>query len=419
MTNTIPDVSINIEIQPRAPIIVGVDTHADTHHVALINEYGKRLSDKKFVATEDGYRDIVSYITAAGLATAIGVEGAGSYGAGLARHLTTAGFTVVEVNRPNRAERRLHGKSDPLDAYQAAQSTLAHRGTSTPKSRDGYVEALRVLRTARNSAVKAHSVTQVQIRSVLVTAPSALREKYRGHAFSAHIAAMAATRPSGPAADPVTATALTLRRLARRHEFLSEEIAACNAELAAIIQAFAPQLTQISGVGTAIASQLLITVGDNPERITNEAQFAALVGVAPIPASSGKTTRHRLSRGGDRAANSAIYHVALVRMATNQRTKDYVAKRTLEGKSKRDILRCLKRYIARELYHALLNPQPLLQTDDLALRRIAHGITQRDAAQQLGVWNSAIFRIEKGRSSNREIIHKYRQWLDKQPRNET
>ena len=415
MTNTIPDVTADVELHPPQAIIVGVDTHADTHHVALINEYGKRLADKKFVATIAGYRDIVTYITAAGHVTAVGVEGTGSYGAGLTRHLTAAGFTVIEVNRPNRAERRLHGKSDPLDAYQAAQSTLAHHGTSIPKSRDGYVEALRVLRTARNSAVKAHSITQTQIRSILVTAPNELREKYRGHALAQHIIAMAGTRPAGPTADPVTATALTLRRLARRYQFLGEEISACDAELAAIIQMFAPQLTQISGVGTVIASQLLITVGDNPERITSEAQFAALVGVAPIPASSGKTTRHRLSRGGDRAANSAIYHVALVRMATNQRTKTYVVKRTLEGKSKRDVLRCLKRYIARELYHALLHPQSLLQTDDIARRRIAHGFTQRDVAQHLGVWNSAIFRIEKGRSTNRELIQKYRHWLDEIP----
>ena len=266
-------------------VTVGVDNHADTHHVALINENGKHLGDAKFLATGTGYRAIVGYITGHGPVSTVGVEGTGSYGAELTRHLVKEGFRVEEVNRPNRQERRLRGKSDPLDAYQAAHAVLAGRGISTPKSRNGYVEALRVLRTARKSAIKARTAVLTQISSVLVTSPEELRAKYRGQATAARLKALAGSRPAGNAADPAIATAITLRRLAKRHGYLTNEIQDCDVELAQIINDHAPALTQITGIGTATASQLLVTIGDNPERLASEAQFAALTGVAPIPAS--------------------------------------------------------------------------------------------------------------------------------------
>jgi transposase len=319
-------------------VIAGVDTHADTHHVALISQHGTHLADEKFVATGSGYRAIIGYITQFGPVIAVGIEGTGSYGAGLARVLAIEGFEIVEVNRTNRQSRRLRGKSDPLDAYQAAEAVLAGRGTSTPKTRDGYVEALRVLRTARTSAIKARTAVLTQISGILVSAPEAIRAKYRGQTTPARLKAMAALRPDSDTADPAVATAITLKRLARRHQHLTTEIEDCDTDLARIISENAPALTHVTGVGTAVASQLLVTIGDNPERLGSEAQFAALAGVAPIPASSGKTTRHRLSRGGDRAANSAIHHIVLARMSTDQRTKDYVAKRTKDGKTKREIM---------------------------------------------------------------------------------
>ena len=344
--------------------------------------------------------------------TAVGVEGTGSYGAGLARALTAGGFEVVEVNRPNRAERRIRGKSDPLDAYQAAQSVLAERGTSTPKTRDGYAEAVRVLRTARSSAIKARTALLTQISGILVAAPEEIRAKYRGQTSTARVTMMAATRPTGDSADPIVATAITLKRLGKRYQHLTSEIEDCDADLARIIGDNAPALLTINGIGTAVASQLLVTMGDNPERLTSEAQFAALAGVAPIPASSGKTTRHRLSRGGDRAANSAIHHIALVRMSNDPRTRDYVTKRTADGKTKREILRCLKRYIAREIYRTMRNPRHMPATNDLRPQRLALHATQATAAQNLGVWPTAISRIEKGTSRDRQLIERYRTWLN-------
>ncbi|MBT2586509.1 IS110 family transposase [Arthrobacter sp. ISL-95] len=394
-------------------VIAGVDTHADTHHVALISQHGTHLADEKFVATGSGYRAIIGYITQFGPVIAVGIEGTGSYGAGLARVLAIEGFEVVEVNRTNRQSRRLRGKSDPLDAYQAAESVLAGRGTSTPKARDGYVEALRVLRTARTSAIKDRTAVLTQISGILVAAPEAIRAKYRAQTTPARLKAMAALRPDSDTADPAVATAITLKRLARRHQHLTTETEDCDTDLARIISENAPALTHVTGVGTAV-SQLLVTIGDNPERLGSEAQFAALAGVAPIPASSGKTTRHRLSRGGDRAANAAIHHIVLARMCTDQRTKDYVAKRTKDGKSKREIMRCLKRYVAREIYRVLQNPRPAPATNDLRPRRLALHITQAAAAQHFSVWPTAISRIERGTSREHDLASRYRVWLDEQ-----
>ena len=321
---------------------------------------------------------------------------------------------VKEVNRPNRADRRLRGKSDPLDAYQAAKSVLAERGTSTPKARDGYVEALRVLRTARTSAMKARTALLNQISSVLTAAMDEVRAKYRGMTSEARARAMAASRPSGDPSDPVVATLMTLKRMGARHRFLSEEIADTDAELACIFSTHAPEILEINGVGVVVASQLLVTFGDNPERMTNEASFAALAGVAPVPASSGKTTRHRLSRGGDRQANNALHRVVLSRMKWEPRTREYVAKRTEEGMSKKEVIRCLKRYVAREIYRAMKNPRPTPLTNDLRPLRLTLGLTQVAAATALGVWPTAISRIECGKSRDRDTATQYRDWLENQ-----
>jgi transposase len=393
-------------------VIAGIDTHADTHHVAVIAETGARLADREFLAVGSGYDKIVAFITGFGQVSAAGVEGTGSYGAELARVLSAAGIQVLEIMRPNRQGRRLKGKSDPIDAYQAAESALARRGTATPKARDGAVESLRVLRAERSTAMRARVAVMNQVQSILVSAPESLRARYRGLGSTAMMAALAKTRPAGSMADPSNATAIVLKRLAVRYRQLHQELGLIDAELDAIITIHAPLLRDLHAVGTDVASQLLVTVGDNPERINTEAQFAALVGVAPIPASSGKTTRHRLSRGGDRQANKAIHHVALVRMMSDARTKTYVDRRRAEGKNIKEIMRCLKRYIAREIYGQLLHPQPAPAAGELRALRKAQNITLQAAADNLHVWPATLSRLERGLSRDDVLYQSYACWLN-------
>lgn len=395
-------------------IIVGIDTHSDTHHVAIINEHGKPLADQEFLTTGSGYRKIVNFITDHGVVLAVGVEGTGSYGADLTRVLRSFGMNVLEVNRPNRAARRLNGKSDPLDAYQAAKSVLEGRTTSIPKAKDGPVECLRILRAGRSSAMKARTAAINQIKSILVSAPDRLRAKYRGLSSKAMLLTLQRSRPTGHIADPEYVSLVTLKALATRCQALTAEIDATDAALQEILDTYAPLLCDLPGVGTEVASQLLVTVGDNPGRLANEAQFASLVGVAPVPASSGKTTRHRLSRGGDRHANHALHSVVLVRMASCQRTRDYVAKRSAEGKSKSEIMRCLKRYAARELYRQITNPKPAPSVADLRPTRLQLGLTLNAAAHSIGQWPSILSRLERGVIRNDILAATYRDWLQAQ-----
>lgn len=258
------------------------------------------------------------------------------------------------------------GKSDPVDAYAAATAVLSGRAAGTPKTRDGIVEAIRSLRVVRRSAIKARTQTINQIRTLIVTSPSKVRERLRGLTTGQLIRHLARSRPGTDLSDPGRAVSTALRRLARRYQYLTEEIADADAELKPLVAQAAPPLLALPGIGTETAAQLLITAGDNPDRLTSEASFAHLCAAAPIPASSGRTNRHRLNRGGDRQANNALHTIALVRMRHDTRTQDYVARRTTEGMTKKDILRCLKRFIAREVYKHLTppptTPQPLPQT---------------------------------------------------------
>lgn len=392
-------------------VIAGIDTHADTHHVAITTEYGRPVADKEFLAVGSGYRKIFDFITGFGTVIGVGIEGTGSYGAELARVLGKNGLTIHEVNRPNRQARRLKGKSDPLDAHQAAEAVIAERGVSTPKSRDGAVESLRVLRAERRSAMRARVAVINQVKGLLVSATEALRAKYRAMANPALIAALESSRPLGDATDPETATARTLKRLAARCRRLDEEIAVIDAELDQVLTAHAPMLRDLHGVGTDVASQLLVTVGDNPERVSNQAKFAALTGVAPIPASSGKTNRHRLSRGGDRAANSAIHHVVLVRMASDTRTKAYVDRRREEGKSTKEIIRCLKRYVAREIYAQIFDPKPAPDGGALRVGRKKQKISLEIAGNALGVGMNTLSRLERGLTRDDDLYDHYKTWL--------
>ncbi|HEX6681164.1 MAG TPA: IS110 family transposase [Candidatus Limnocylindrales bacterium] len=294
-------------------VIGGVDTHGQTHHAAVIDDVGRQLDDREFPASPAGYRALAEWLGAHGTLTGIGVEGTGSYGAGLARHLRTIGLTVVEVDRSDRKSRRAHGKSDPLDAYAAARAVLSGTATGMPKLRDGRVESIRALRVARSSAVKARSQASNQIKTLIITGPAELRERLRHLPTTKIITVCARLRPGHHLDDPDQATKTALRRLARRHQQLSDEITEADQEIAQLVAETTPELLSLRGVGPEVAGQLLTTAGDNPDRITSEAAFAHLCGEAPVPA----------------------------------------RRRTQEGLSKPEIIRCLKRYVAREIYHVL------------------------------------------------------------------
>jgi transposase len=338
-------------------IFGGADTHRDTIHLAIVDTLGRALADTEVPTTPTGYARAVRFLHAHGHPTAVGVEGTGSYGAGLTQHLTSAGITVIEVDRPDRATRRRHGKSDPIDAYAAAQATAAGRATTIPKTRTGAVESIRVLRIARAGAVKARTQTINQLKAILITAPTPLREHLAPHhTTTALIAACTRLRlhhTTTDLTDPTTATKTALRTLARRYHTLTTEITDLDTMLNPLIAATAPNLLAIPGVGPDVAGQLLVTAGDNPHRLHSEAAFAHLCGAAPIPASSGRTDRHRLNRAGDRQANRALYAVVLTRLRIDPNTKAYRDRRTKDGLSTKEIIRCLKRYVARELYQVL------------------------------------------------------------------
>ena len=341
----------------QAVVTVGVDTHSDTHHAAVIDSVGRPLADDGFPTTPAGYRQLLAWAQSHGEVAGFGVEGTGAYGAGLARHLRAAGQVVIEVDRPDRKTRRQRGKSDPIDAYAAAAAVLSGAATGTPKTRDGRVEAIRTLRVARRSAIKGRTQAINQLKALVLTGPAELRQALTGLTTRQLLTTCRRLRADTRlthVADPVTAaTKLTLRRLARRITALGEEIDDIDTELRPLVAATAPALMAVYGVGTEVAAQLLITAGDNPDRLRSEAAFAQLCGTAPLPASSGRTTRHRLNRGGDRHANYALHIIALVRLSSHQPTQDYAARRRAQGLGNLEIIRCLKRYIAREIHHVL------------------------------------------------------------------
>lgn len=390
-------------------IIGGIDTHADTIHVAAIDPWGRELGDKEFPTTPVGYRQALQFLGGHGEVTGIGIEGTSSYGMGITRAARDAGLEVFEVIRPERAVRRREGKSDPLDAYQAARAVLTGRATAAVKTAD--ITALRALHNARRSAVKARAAAQVQIGQQLVTSPVLIREKYR-HLTSGRLTqALAACRP-GVHADVEERLVLTaLKSLAQRHQVLTEEITKLDRELTSLIEQTAPHLLHLHGVGNYTAAQLLITVGGNPDRLRREASFAALCGTAPVPASSGKTTRHRLSRGGDRRANNALHTIALARMRNHPPTKAFVQRQRDRGRSTPEILRILKRAIAREMFKQLTRPHDDLGIHDLRPARQAKNITLDAAARALGLAPITISRTERGLHITPEIVNRYRQWL--------
>ena len=338
---------------PVRLVVVGVDTHRDTHHAAVVDGVGRVLGSRQFTADGAGYAQLLAWAQSFGQIERCGVEGTGTYGAGLTRFLLAGGVEVVEVNRPDRSARRRVGKSDPVDAEAAARAALSGRAAGAPKDRTGVVEAIRVLRVARRSAVAQQRQVGNQLRGLVVTAPEELAVRLRGMTMFQLATTAAAFRPAGDLGDPTTATKTAMRRLARRWFALKAEAAEANADLTVLVGRIAPRLLAVNGVGVDAAGQLLVTAGQNAARITSEAAFARLIGVAPQPASSGRTDKHRLSRSGDRQAHAALHRVVLSRMRHDPVTQAYVARRVAQGLRKRDVIRCLQRYVARDLYRRL------------------------------------------------------------------
>src|SRR5271169_2938931 len=330
----------------------GVDTHADMHVAAALDPLGGLLGVREFPATAAGYADLLSWLSGFGPVALAGVEGTGSYGAGLARYLAAAGIRVVEVARADRQDRHRQGKSDPLDAVSAARAALSGRAAGEPKGRDGAVEAIRALMVAKRSARAERTQAINQARALIVTGPDELRTRFTGHGTAALAAAIAALRPRpGDAAQ--YAVRVALRELGRRVEFLDAQLERLDDLIVPLVTARAPGLLSLYGVGPDTAAMLLVAAGDHPQRLRSEAAWAHLCGVAPVPASSGKVRRHRLNRGGNREANHALWRIVITRMSAHPATRAYIERRTKEGLSKKEIIRCLKRYVAREVYHHL------------------------------------------------------------------
>jgi transposase len=401
--------SIMTATDPQAlDVIGGIDTHAETVHVAALDTLGRELGDKEFPTTPAGYRRALEFLAKFGELQCIGIEGTSSYGAGITNAARAADYKVREVIRPQRTVRRMQGKSDPIDAYQAARAVLSGQARTMPKTDD--VDAIRALLTARRSAAKARTAAMNQIHDMLITAPVAVREKYRSLSTKGLIDALTACRPAtqnGVARAVLSA----LKMLAQRHQFLTAQARELEDQMRELIAATNLALLSAKGVGPVTAAQLLITAGGHPERLASETSFAALCGTAPVPASSGKTIRYRLSRGGDRQANSALHTIATVRWSSDARTKAFVAAQRAKGRSNPEIHRVLKRAIAREIYKLLCDPNQVAAIEDLRRIRREKNLPLRKVVEALGTCQIHVSRIERGLTHDREFTERYRTWL--------
>lgn len=399
----------------RHRVYGGVDTHLDVHVAAVVDETGGVRGTRSFPTTPLGLRRLQRWLAGNGQVVKVGVEGTGSYGAGLARVLHEAGHEVVEVNRPDRQARRSRGKSDTVDAVAAALAALSGRASAMPKSRDGVVESIRVIRVAARATRRAMTRIEGQVTHLIVTAPEQLHVRLTGMSTIRRMNAAAALRPGPDPADVATATRISLRTLARQWLALHTDHAELRAQLARLTAQANPALLELTGVGPDTAAALLIAAGDNPDRLRSSAAFAALCGASPVDASSGKTQGRRLNRGGDRQANSALHRIVIVRMSHHDpRTMDFIARRTAAGRSKRDSIRCLKRYLAREVYQKLQHPEPVTHQQALRPQRLALGLPMRAAAEHLHRPINAIARLENGTVHDPDLAQRYHHWLTTQ-----
>jgi len=330
-------------------LVVGVDTHKDRHSAALVDELGGVRSAIDVGANRAGYQGLLRWAKCESSTRIWVVEGTGSYGAGLAAFLSAEGEVVFEGDRPQRRKRGAAGKSDQLDAIKVAREALARPHHAVPRQR-GQREAMRVLLSTRQGAVNAYKQGLNQLYALVVSAPEPTRERLIQLKGERLIKACTRVRSSGELESRVTAA--TLRQIARRLNLLRAEADDYERQLTGLIHSIAPELLAEPGVGPITAAQLLIS-WSHAGRIRNEGAFAAMAGVAPVPASSGRVVRHRLNHLGDRQLNRALHVVALCRSSFHRPTRDYIARRTAEGKSAREIRRCIKRYLARRFFHLL------------------------------------------------------------------
>jgi transposase len=341
-------------------VVIGVDTHKFTHTAAAVTATGAVLECVTVAADPAGYAQLVGFAARHGCAS-WAIEGTGSFGAGLSRVAAAAGYQVFEVDRPQRPARRGGAKSDDIDAVRAARQLLAGVGVSTPRRR-GEREAIRVLLSTRAQAVEFRTATIASLHALIISAPQAIRDRLSPLASSELLRACAALRRSARHDCEHAATITALRAAARRALNFETEARQLGQQLTALVKQVAPQLLAETGVGPIVAAQLVVS-WSHPGRVHSEAGFARLAGVAPIPASSGTVTRHRLCRSGDRQLNRALHTIVLIRIRQDPTTQAYVARRQAEGKTIREIRRCLKRYLARHLYRQLEHtPPPLDKT---------------------------------------------------------
>jgi transposase len=371
-------------IVPIGDITGGVDTHLHSHVAAAKDSLGRTLATRKFPATPTGYTALLTWLTGFGPLALVGIEGTGSYGTGLTTHLTDHHIPVVEIHRPNRQKRRLHGKSDPQDAINAAAAAQSGQDTATPKTRTGPIESIRVLRITRGHLVTARTAAINTLHALVVTAPQHLRESLHGLATTTlirHCATLPApvlptprpgSKTRAQAADALahslldsdTAVRAALAELAHTIGYQDARIADLDTVLDTLVRQVAPATIALHGLGPQTVGQLLTTAGEHPDRLHSEAAFATLTGTAPRDASSGKHEHHRLSRAGDRQANAALYRVIITRLASHEPTRAYLAERLRPGTrmTKKHLIRCLKRYLVREIYPRLMADLTALNT---------------------------------------------------------
>ena len=398
------------EGERRGRVVAGVDTHSATHWLCVLGEHGGVRLSMGFPADAGGYDLLAAAIGDPAGCLAVGVEGTASYGAGLTRRLRELGFTVYEVLRPKRERRRRgEAKNDAEDAERAARDVMAGRGLSVPKSQDGWVERVRFLMRARDCLVKSCTQLANTARGLLVTAPEPLRREYAGMPAGRLMPALA-----GLEGEPALAA------MGRAWVASRAEQGPLEGEMRELIGANCPSLLAIYGCSAVCAARIAVAAGDNPGRIGSESRLAALFGTSPAEASSGEVMRHRLNRGGDRGANSALHQIAVTRARCDPETRAYLERRCGRGagagrKSRREALRCLKRYIVREVYHALANPFDCpspAEAGELRAARLRAGVTQAGLAEVLGCSRSEISRLENGRRGCRDLARRYREWVE-------
>jgi len=348
------------ETSIRPGVVVGVDTHNHTHMAVALSANGGWLGSLKLDAQLSGYQELIRWAAEFGSSPVFAVEGTGCYGAGLCRALQTAELEVVEVNRPDRSTRRRLGKDDTIDAEAAARSFIAGQSTVIPKAGNDLVEMIRMLKVVKDSATDNRTAALNQLHAIVVTAPAALRERLQRLKGKELVECCSGLR-SGEISTPLAAAKMALRTLARRIQQLEQELKDTLTQLDRLTMQHCPELRNTYGVGVDISATLVVAVGDNQERMKSEASFAALCGVNPLPASSGKVVRHRLNRSGNRQANCPLHRIVVCRLRWHQQTKEYVERRTAEGRTIKEIMRCLKRFVAREVF-GILRGGPAVRT---------------------------------------------------------